>query len=75
MNMCIECPSFCTTKDDLPEYEAEIKRVREQIRIGESCGREDWVNKNTEYLKTLEKMRDRILSEGTIHKNGKLREE
>ena len=75
MNMCIECPSFCTTKEDLPEYEAEIKRVREQIRIGEACGREDWVNKNTEYLKNLEKMRDRILSEGTIHKNGKLREE
>ena len=75
MNMCIECPNFCTTKDDLPEYEAEIKRVRDQIRIGEACGREDWVNKNTEYLKTLEKMRDRILSEGTIHKNGKLREE
>ena len=75
MNMCIECPSFCTTKQDLPEYEAEIKRVRDQIRIGEACGREDWVNKNTDYLKTLEKMRDRILSEGTIHKNGKLREE
>lgn len=75
MNMCIECPSFCTTKDDLPEYEAEIKRVRDQIRIGEACGREGWVNKNTEYLKNLEKMRDRILSEGTIHKNGKLREE
>lgn len=75
MNMCIECPSFCTTKEDLPEYEAEIKRVRDQIRIGEACGREDWVNKNTEYLKNLEKMRERILSEGTIHKNGKLREE
>ena len=59
----------------MPEYEAEIKRVSDQIRIGEACGREDWVNKNTEYLKNLEKMRDRILSEGTIHKNGKLREE
>jgi len=75
MNMCIECPSFCTTKDDLPEYEAEIKRVKEQIRIGEAYNREDWVNKNAVYLQNLEKMRDRILSEGTIHKNGKLREE
>lgn len=75
LNMCIECPSFCTTKDDLPEYEAEIKRVKEQIRIGEVYNREDWINKNTEYLLRLEKMRDRILSEGTIHKNGKLREE
>ena len=73
--MCIECPSFCTTKDDLPEYEAEIKRVKEQIRIGEVYGREDWINKNTEYLIRLEQMRERVLSEGIIHKNGKLREE
>ena len=44
MNMCIQCPSFCTTKNDLPEYEAEIKRVKEQIRIGESCGRQNWID-------------------------------
>ena len=53
MNMCIECPSFCTTKADLPEYEAEIKRIKEQIRIGESCDRQDWIDKNTEYLSRL----------------------
>ena len=75
MNMCIECPSFCTTKDDLPEYEAEIKRVKEHILTGEACGRKDWIDKNTEYLSRLEKMKERILSEGTIHKNGRLREE
>lgn len=75
MNMCIECPSFCTTKEDLPEYENEIKRVKEQIQIGETCNREDWINKNTEYLSRLEKMKIRILTEGTVHKNGKLREE
>lgn len=75
MNMCIKCPSFCTTKDDLPEYEAEIIRVKEQICIGEAYGREDWINKNTEYLLRLEQMRERVLSEGIIHKNGKLREE
>ena len=75
MNMCIECPSFGTTKNDLQEYEAEIKRVKEQIRIGESCGRQNWIDKNTDYLIRLEKMKERILSEGTIHKNGRLREE
>lgn len=74
MNMCIECPSFCTTKDDLPEYEAEIKQVKEQILIGESFNRKDWIDKNKEYLFRLEKMKVRILSEGTVHKNGKLRE-
>ena len=74
MNMCIECPSFCTTKDDLPGYDAEIKRVKEQILLSEKCNRKDWVNKNTEYLSRLEKMKKRILSEGTVHKNGKLRE-
>lgn len=75
MNMCIECPSFCTTRDDLPEYEAEINRVKEQIRIGETYGREEWIHKNAEHLQRLEQMRERILSEGTIHKSGKLREE
>lgn len=75
MNMCIECPSFCTTKNDLPEYDAEIKRVKEQIKIGESCDRQDWIDKNREYLLRLEQMKERILSEGIIHKNGKLREE
>lgn len=73
--MCIECPSFCTTKNDLPDYEAEIKRVKEQIRIGELYGRQNWIDKNTDYLLRLEKMKERIISEGTIHKNGKLREE
>lgn len=75
MNMCLDCASFCSAKDDVPEYEAEIKRVAEQIRIGEKLGREDWVNKNKEYLENLKKMKDRILQEGLIHKSGKLREE
>lgn len=75
MNMCIECPSFCTTKDNLPEYEAEIKRIKEHILTGEACDRKGWIDKNTEYLSRLEKMKERILSEGIIHKNGRLREE
>jgi len=75
MQMCLECPSFCSTKDDLPEYESEIKRVEGHIKIGEKLDRADWVEKNKQYLENLNRMKDRILHEGVVHKNGKLREE
>lgn len=45
------------------------------ISIAEKTGRNDWTEKNNQYLENLIKMRDRILQEGIIHKNGKLREE
>ena len=73
--MCLDCASFCSTKEDLSAYEAEIKRVRAMISIAEKTGRNDWTEKNNQYLENLIKMRDRILQEGIIHKNGKLREE
>lgn len=73
--MCLDCASFCSTKEDLSTYEAEIKRVRAMISIAEKTGRNDWTEKNNQYLENLIKMRDRILQEGIIHKNGKLREE
>ena len=72
--MCLDCASFCSTKEDLSAYEAEIKRVRAMISIAEKTGRNDWTEKNNQYLENLIKMRDRILQEGIIHKNGKLRE-
>lgn len=72
--MCLDCASFCSTKEDLPAYEAEIKRVQAMISIAEKTGRNDWIEKNSQYLENLIKMRDRILQEGIIHKNGKLRE-
>jgi len=75
MNICLDCASFCSTKDNLPEYEEEIKHVTEQIKIGERLGREEWVYKNKEYLENLQKKKDRILQEGLVHKTGKLREE
>ena len=75
MNHCIECANFCTCKDNIPEYEAEIGRVKEQIELGVSLGRNDWVEKNQNYLKTLEKMLGRIQTEGLVHKNGYIREE
>lgn len=71
---CMECASFCSTRDNLKEYDAEIENVREMIRIGETLGRDEWVRKNQDYLACLEKTRDRIKKEGIIHKNSSLRE-
>lgn len=73
--MCLDCASFCSAKEDLPAYEAEIKRVKALISIAEKTERNDWAEKNYQYLENLTKMRDRILQEGIVHKNGKLREE
>lgn len=73
--MCLGCTSFCSTADDLPMYEAEIERVEKQIAIGEGNDRNEWVVKNGEYLKNLELMKQRILQEGLVHKNGRLRED
>ena len=39
--MCLECTSFCSTKEDLPAYDAEIKRVQELMMVGEAIGRTD----------------------------------
>lgn len=75
INHCLECGSFCSCEEDIPEYEAEIKRIKEKIRLGEEIGRNDWVIKNREYLETLEKMVSRIRTEKVVHKNGATRED
>lgn len=75
MKMCLECGSFCSTAEDLSAYESEIKRVAELIGISNALRREEWSEKNQKYLETLEAMRDRILREGLVHKNGRLRED
>ena len=75
MNHCVDCANFCTCKDNIAEYEAEIGRVRKQIELGVSLDRSDWVEKNRNYLDVLEKMLARIQTEGVVHKNGHLREE
>lgn len=74
-NMCLECASFCTTAENLPEYEAEIRRVEAQIRIGEANERPEWIKKNNKYHENLKRMRDRLIQEGIVHKNGNLRED
>lgn len=75
MKMCLECGSFCSTKDDLSAYEAEMKRVSELMEMSRKLGREEWSEKNRKYLETLKSMREKILQEGLVHKNSKLREE
>ena len=75
INHCLECGSFCSCEEDIPEYEAEIERVREKIRLGGEIGRNDWVIKNQEYLEVLKKMVHKIRTEKIVHKNGATREE
>ena len=75
INHCLECGSFCSCEEDIPEYEAEIGRIREKIRLGGEIGRNDWVIKNQEYLEVLEKMVHRIRTEKIVHKNGAARED
>lgn len=72
---CLDCANFCTSRDNIPEYEKEIERVKEQLRISKTLGRDEWEGKNRNYLEILEKMLARIQKEGLIHKNGSHREE
>jgi hypothetical protein len=63
MNQCLECGSFCSTKNNIPELEEEIKRVKKLIEISKANGRNDWEEKNQAYLKTLENMVKRVKEE------------
>jgi len=75
MNHCLTCASFCTTVENIPEYEEEIDHVKRQIEISERCGRELWAEKNKHYLDTLEKTLKKVREHKLVHKNGKSREE
>ena len=72
---CLECASFCSTRENEAEYREEIKRVGAQIALGERFGRPEWVDKNKEYLELLLAMVERIRQEGIVHNNGALRED
>ena len=71
----LDCASFCTSRDNIPEYEKEIERVREQLEISKKLRRSEWEEKNQNYLEVLEKMLVRVQKEGLIHKNGSHRED
>lgn len=71
---CMECPSFCSTRENLEEYTAEIEKADAMIRISQALGREDWVKKNQEYLDRLIRMRGELVEKGIVHKSGSVRE-
>lgn len=75
MNHCLNCASFCTTIENIPEYEEEIESVKKQIDISERFGRELWAEKNKNYLRLLEDTLQRVREQKIIHKNDKSREE
>lgn len=75
MNHCLTCASFCTTTENIPEYEEEIEKVKSQIEISNKCGRELWAEKNSQYLSVLEETLQKIKEQKLVHKNGKSRED
>lgn len=75
MGHCLDCANFCTGRGNISEYEKEIERVKEQLKISKTLGRGEWEEKNRNYLEILEKMLAQIQKEGLIHKNGSHREE
>lgn len=75
MNHCLNCASFCTTIENIPEYEEEIEQVKKQIVISEKCGRELWAEKNKAYLNLLQETLENIKEHKLVHKNGSSREE
>ena len=75
MNHCLTCASFCTTVENIPEYEEEINHVKKQIDVSERCGRELWAEKNKGYLELLEKTLQTVKEQKIVHKNGNSRED
>lgn len=72
---CLTCASFCTTTENIREYEEEIARVRRQIEISNQYDRAMWVEKNQSYLGVLELTLEKIRQQENVHKNSKSREE
>ncbi len=75
MGHCLDCANFCSSRANIPEYEKEIEKVKEQLIISQTLGRNEWEEKNRKYLEILKKMLVRIQAEGLIHKNGNQRED
>lgn len=75
MNHCLTCASFCTTVENIPEYEEEIEKVKQQIEISNRFGRELWAEKNKQYLNILNQTLEKVKKHKLVHKNSKSRED
>ncbi|WP_099355409.1 tyrosine-type recombinase/integrase [Fredinandcohnia onubensis] len=62
---CLTCPNFCTTPDNLPDFESEIKKVEEHIEITKNYP--IYNEKTQEQLANLIMIRDQ-LTVGKMHR-------
>jgi integrase len=62
---CLTCPNFCTTPDNLSDFEREIERVEEHIEMTQNYP--IYNEKTKEQLDNLIKIRDQ-LAEGKSHR-------
>jgi integrase len=62
---CLTCPNFCTTPDNLPDFEREIKKVEEHIDMTKNYP--IYNEKTKEQLDNLIKIRDQ-LADGKSHR-------
>lgn len=65
-NPCLSCRNFCTTPEFIPQFEMEIKEVRNVIERGKALGRQVWIDKNQATLDRLEPILE-TLNNGTMH--------
>lgn len=55
---CLTCPNFCTTPDNLPDFEKEIQRIEEHIQMTQNYP--IYNEKTKEQLDNLIKIRDQF---------------
>jgi hypothetical protein len=62
---CLTCPNFCTTPENLPDFNREIKKVEEHIEMTRHYP--IYNEKTLEQLNNLTRVRDQ-LTEGKAHR-------
>ena len=71
LNPCLTCRNLCTTPDFIPQYEGEIREVKDIIERGKAQGRTIWVEKNEILLEHYEIILSVLKDGHTRHLAGK----